>query len=97
VADGFSISGKKVFVAGHRGLVGSAIVRRLESENVRVITVPRKDLDLRDTAATLSWFKANKPEVVYLAAAKVGGIHANNIYPADFLAENLAMQQAVIG
>jgi GDP-L-fucose synthase len=97
VADGFSISGKKVFVAGHRGLVGSAIVRRLESENVRVITVPRKDLDLRDTAATLSWFKANKPEVVYLAAAKVGGIHANNIYPADFLAENLAIQQAVIG
>jgi GDP-L-fucose synthase len=97
VTDIFSLAGKKVFVAGHRGLVGSAIVRRLASENVEVITVGRKDLDLRDAAATLAWFKHNKPHVVYLAAAKVGGIHANNVYPADFLGENLAIQQAVIG
>ena len=93
----FNLSGKKVFVAGHRGLVGSAIVRRLASENVSVVTATRAELDLRDTGKTLDWFKANKPEVVYLAAAKVGGIQANNIYPADFLGENLAIQQAVIG
>jgi GDP-L-fucose synthase len=97
VAEVFSLSGKKVFVAGHRGLVGSAIVRRLSSENVSVMTATRAELDLRDTAATLNWLKANKPEVVYLAAAKVGGIHANSVYPADFLGENLAIQQAVIG
>ena len=93
----FNLSGKKVFVAGHRGLVGSAIVRRRASENVSVVTATRAELDLRDTGKTLDWFKANKPEVVYLAAAKVGGIQANNIYPADFLGENLAIQQAVIG
>ena len=93
----FTLSGKRVFVAGHRGLVGSAIVRRLASENVNVITATRTELDLRDTAKTLEWFKANKPDVVYLAAAKVGGIQANSLYPADFLGENLAIQQAVIG
>ena len=93
----FTLSGKKVFVAGHRGLVGSAIVRRLASENVNVVTATRAELDLRDSGKTLEWFKANKPDVVYLAAAKVGGIQANTIYPADFLGENLAIQQAVIG
>ena len=93
----FELSGKKVFVAGHRGLVGSAIVRRLASENVNVITATRAELDLRDAGKTLEWFKANTPDVVYLAAAKVGGIRANSIYPADFLGENLAIQQAVIG
>ena len=93
----FTLSGKKVFVAGHRGLVGSAIMRRLASENASIVTVTRAELDLRDAGKTLEWFKANKPDVVYLAAAKVGGIQANNIYPADFLGENLAIQQAVIG
>jgi GDP-L-fucose synthase len=93
----FTMSGKRVFVAGHRGLVGSAIMRRLASENVNVVTATRTELDLRDVGKTLEWFKANKPDVVYLAAAKVGGIQANSIYPADFLGENLAIQQAVIG
>ncbi len=93
----FTLSGKRVFVSGHRGLVGSALVRRLAKEDVTILTVPRVELDLRDAAATLMWFQQNKPDVVYLAAAKVGGIHANDIYPADFLADNLAIQQAVIG
>jgi GDP-L-fucose synthase len=93
----FTLSGKRVFVAGHRGLVGSAIMRRLASENVNVVTATRAELDLRDAGKTLEWFKANTPDVVYLAAAKVGGIQANSIYPADFVGENLAIQQAVIG
>ena len=59
MAEAFSLTGKRVFVAGHRGLVGSALVRRLGAENSEVITVPRQTLDLRDTAATLAWFKAN--------------------------------------
>lgn len=93
----FNLSGKRIFVCGHRGLVGQALVRRLQKENAETLSVPRQTLDLRDVAATLSWFKANKPDVVYLAAAKVGGIHANATYPADFLGDNLAIQQAVIG
>ena len=93
----FDLAGKKVWVAGHRGMVGSAIVRRLAAEQAQVLTASRAELDLRDPSAVRTWLKANRPEVVVLAAAKVGGILANDTYPADFLYENLQIETAVIG
>ena len=93
----FDLTGARVWVAGHGGMVGSAIVRRLAAEQAQVLTVPRAGLDLRDPAAVRAWLKANRPEVVVLAAAKVGGILANDSYPADFLYENLQIETAVIG
>jgi GDP-L-fucose synthase len=88
---------EKIFVAGHRGLVGSAIVRKLEAEGFRnVITRGRRELDLRNEAAVKEFFAREKPEVVVLAAAKVGGIKANNDYPVEFLLENLAIQNNVV-
>ncbi len=87
----------KVFIAGHRGLVGSAIHRRLEvGRYTNLITRTHKELDLLDQNATNSFFEAERPEYVFLAAAKVGGIHANNTYPADFIYENLTVQNNVI-
>ena len=85
------------FVAGHRGMAGSAIVRALQKKGYNnILTASRQDLDLLDESAVNDWFKINKPSVVILAAAKVGGIHANNTYPADFLLENLKIQINVI-
>ncbi|HEY3884374.1 MAG TPA: NAD-dependent epimerase/dehydratase family protein, partial [Vicinamibacterales bacterium] len=79
-------SGLRVFVAGHRGLVGSAIVRRLEAAGQRhVLTATREQVDLRDQAAVNYWFKANRPQLVYLVAGTVGGILANSTRPADFI------------
>lgn len=92
----YSLAGKRVFVAGHRGMVGSAIVRRLASENCDVLTVNRTEVDLRDQPGVRAWLADRKPHAVILAAAKVGGILANDTYPADFLYENLAIQNAVI-
>lgn len=87
----------RIFVAGHRGLVGSALVRRLEADGYEtLLTCTRHELDLRDAHATMSFFESERPEYVFLAAAKVGGILANDTYPADFLADNLAIQQNVI-
>ena len=87
----------KVYVAGHKGMVGSAICRQLgEAPGVDLITRPRAELDLLDTNAVRDFFNETKPEVVILAAAKVGGIHANNTYPADFIYENLQVQNNVI-
>lgn len=87
----------RIYVAGHRGLVGSALVRRLEKEGyANLILRTSRELDLRDPAATLAFFEQERPEYVFLAAAKVGGIHANATYPADFLADNLAIQSSVI-
>lgn len=87
----------KIFIAGHRGMVGSAIVRKLEAEGyTNLITKTSKELDLRNQQAVQSFFTSEKPEYVFLAAAKVGGIVANNTYRADFLYENLMIQSNVI-
>jgi len=93
----FDLTHKRVWVAGHRGMVGSAIVRRLARQNVRLQTVDRDALDLRRQSDVAAWVEANRPQVVVLAAAKVGGILANASYPADFLEDNLAIELAVIG
>ncbi|WP_188053197.1 GDP-L-fucose synthase family protein [Sphingosinithalassobacter sp. CS137] len=92
----YSLSGKRVFVAGHRGLVGSAIVRRLAEEDCEVLTATRQDADLRDQAAVRTWMADRRPDAVFLAAAKVGGILANATYPADFLYDNLMIEANVI-
>ncbi|RXH41921.1 GDP-L-fucose synthase [Bradyrhizobium zhanjiangense] len=92
----FELAGKTVFVAGHRGMVGSALVRRLATENVELLTVSRSEVDLRDQAAVDRWFAARRPQAVFLAAAKVGGIVANNTLRAEFLYENLAIAANVI-
>jgi len=87
----------KIYVAGHRGLVGSALVRRLEKEGYsNLILRTSKELNLRDESAVKSFFDEEKPEYVFLAAAKVGGIHANNTYPADFIIQNIQIQTNVI-
>ncbi len=92
----FELKGKTVFVAGHRGMVGSALVRRLAQEDVKLLTVARGDVDLRDQAAVFGWFAAHAPQVVFLAAAKVGGIVANNTLRAEFLYDNLVIAANVI-
>lgn len=91
------LSDKKIFVAGHKGLVGSAIVRQLQTLGyANLVTRSRQELDLRDTNAVFDFFENEKPEWVFLAAAKVGGIHVNNTYPVDFLLDNLKIQNNVI-
>jgi len=86
----------KVYVAGHRGMVGSAILRRLQVQGVATVTRTHAELDLTDQAAVRGFLQAERPDAVILAAAKVGGIHANNTYPADFIYENLMMECNVI-
>ena len=87
----------KIYVAGHRGMVGSAIVRRLQKDGFsNIVTRTSKELDLKEQGAVREFFKSEKPDVVVLAAAKVGGIHANNVYRAQFLYENLMMESNVI-
>jgi GDP-L-fucose synthase len=92
----FPLSGKRVWVAGHRGMAGSAIVRRLASVDCEVITAGRETVDLTRQNETEQWLAANKPDAIFLAAARVGGIHANNTQPAAFLYENLAIETNVI-
>ena len=88
----------KIYVAGHRGLVGSAIVRGLKAKGyTNIIGKTHAELDLMDNVAVEEFFKTEKPEYVFLAAAKVGGIYANSTYPADFIFQNLQIQQNVIG
>lgn len=87
----------RVYVAGHRGLVGSALVRRLQAEGYSELLLrSSRELDLRDQAAVERFFAADRPEFVFLAAARVGGIHANDTYPADFIRDNLQIQTNVI-
>jgi GDP-L-fucose synthase len=92
----FELKGKTVFVAGHRGMVGGALVRRLAQEHVQLLTAPHRELDLRDQAAVFDWFACKTPQVVFMAAAKVGGIVANNMLRAQFLYDNLAIAANVI-
>ena len=91
------MSAKRIFVAGHKGMVGSAICRRLANErDVTVLTAPRDELDLLSQIAVQAFLNQEKPDAVMLAAAKVGGIHANNEYPAEFIFENLQIQNNII-
>ncbi|CAN7381692.1 GDP-L-fucose synthase [Mesorhizobium amorphae] len=92
----FELRGKRVFVAGHRGMVGSAIVRRLAAEDCEILTAPREQLDLLDQAGVRRWMADRRPDAVVMAAAKVGGILANDRFPVDFLHENLVLQTNVI-
>jgi GDP-L-fucose synthase len=92
----FDLKGKSVFVAGHRGMVGAALVRRLAREGVELLTVAHREIDLRDQAAVSGWFAAKRPQVVFLAAAKVGGIVANNTLRAEFIYDNLLIAANVI-
>lgn len=87
----------KIYIAGHRGLVGSAIVQNLVAKGYEnIVTRTHAQLDLTDQAATLAFFATEKPDYVFLAAARVGGIHANNTYPADFIRDNLSIQNNII-
>ena len=86
----------KVFVAGHRGLVGSAIVRHLQKDGVTPLTATRADLDLRNQSAVNEWFRVNRPDYVYLVAGTVGGILANSTRPAEFIYDNLLIHATVV-
>jgi GDP-L-fucose synthase len=92
----FSLENKRVWVAGHRGMVGSALLRRLERENCEIVTSDRSRVDLRSQLQVETWIAETKPNVIFLAAAKVGGILANDTYPVDFLYDNLMIQTNVI-
>jgi len=96
VRESFSLTGKKVWVAGHKGMAGSAIVRRLASENCEILTVDRSDLDLQRQPDVERWMTANRPDAVFLAAATVGGIMANATRPVDFLYDNLVIETNII-
>ena len=92
----YSLKDKRIFVAGHKGMVGSAIVRRLASEGSQILVVDRLRLDLTNQQATEDWLARMKPDAIFLAAGLVGGIHANNSYPADFITSNIAIALNVI-
>jgi GDP-L-fucose synthase len=92
----YSLAGKRVWVAGHKGMVGSAIRRRLAAEDCEVITVDRSEVDLKNQAAVASYMDRARPDAVFLAAAKVGGILANDTYPVDFLFDNLMIEANII-
>ncbi len=92
----YDLTGKRVYVAGHRGMVGSAIVRRLASEGCEILTASRAEVDLSRQSDVEAWMGKNRPDAVFLAAAKVGGILANDTYPADFLYQNMIIAANVI-
>lgn len=96
LANAYTLKGKRVFVAGHKGMVGSALVRRLKSEDCETLTVDKSKVDLRDQVSVRDYMKREKPDAVFVAAARVGGILANASRPAEFIYENLAIQNAVI-
>jgi GDP-L-fucose synthase len=92
----FSLEKKRVFVAGHNGMVGSSLIKRLSQVDCQILTVERKDVDLRRQDQVEKWMEKNKPDCVFLAAAKVGGIYANQTYPADFIYDNLMIGSNII-
>ena len=92
----FDFTGRKVYVAGHRGMVGSAIVRRLENARCEIITTDRDEVDLERQEQAERFLAARRPDVVIVAAARVGGIHANDTYPAEFISENLAIARNMV-
>lgn len=92
----YDLTGKRIWVAGHRGMVGSAVVRRLASENCEVITAGRDVVDLVDQAAVRAWMSESRPDAIVLAAAKVGGIKANHDFPVDFLYQNLMIEANIL-
>jgi GDP-L-fucose synthase len=96
MATHFSFTGQRVFVAGHRGMVGSALVRRLSNEGCEILTVKRSEVDLRRQAETEAWLARARPDAVFVAAATVGGILANDTRPAEFLYDNVAIAANVI-
>jgi len=96
MAGAYSLAGKRVWVAGHRGMVGSALVRRLESEGVTLLTATRRELDLTRQVEVETWMRETKPQAIFLAAAVVGGIVANDTRPAEFLTDNLQIQTNII-
>ena len=92
----FDLTGRRVWVAGHRGMVGQALVRRLQSEGCDIVDAPRERIDLRRQAAVEAWMDKTRPDLVFVAAAKVGGIHANDTRPAEFLYDNLMIETNII-
>lgn len=92
----FSLNNLKVWVPGSNGMVSSTIIKKLKTKNCKIITPTRNQLDLTDKVKVFEFYKLNQPDVVILSAAKVGGIHANNTYPVDFLLENLCIQNNII-
>jgi GDP-L-fucose synthase len=92
----FPLSGKRVMVAGHKGMAGSSVVRRLAAEECEVLVADRQELDMSRQTEVEDWLSATKPDALFLAAAKVGGIHANNTRPAEFLYDNLAIETNII-
>ena len=96
IQERYLLAGKRIFVAGHKGMVGSALIRALKTIKCEILTQNSNELDLKDSIKVDKWFKDNKPDTVFLAAAKVGGILANSKHPANFLYDNLAIQNSVI-
>ncbi len=92
----YDLTGKRVYVAGHRGLVGSALVRRLQVEDCEILTVTRDEVDLRRQAEVEGWMAEAKPQAVFVAAATVGGIVANDRRPAEFIYNNLLIEANLI-
>lgn len=92
----FSLQGKRIWIAGHRGMVGSAIIRRLQRENCTILTVSREEVDLTKQSEANQWLAQHQPEVIFLAAAKVGGIFVNSQQPAEFLYDNLMIEANII-
>jgi len=92
----YNLQGKKIFVAGHQGMLGSSICRNLEKKNVEVLAISHDKLDLTRQSDVENWVKVNRPDAIIVAAAKVGGIYANDNYPAEFIYQNLAIEQNLI-
>ena len=90
------LKNKKVFVAGHDGLVGKSLCKRLEKENCKILTCSKRKVDLRDFNKTNNWLKLNKPDYIFICAARVGGILENSLYPADFIYDNLSIATNLI-